>query len=211
MAANLAVDDILRCTLVLKDSEQIVENVFHYLITAVSSPVPATDQDFGDNIDSIMAPLYKPAMANLSTYRGFLTQKIWPLPVTASVISNANAGVGTLGATPQPRQVCGLTSWYTALAGHKQRGRTYWGFPASNLDSGNGVVSAAGIALYAALGSALQNLTAVVAGPRSCSCKFVLYHRGDHTNTTITSKITRSEWATQRRRGSFGRANVSPV
>jgi hypothetical protein len=125
------------------------------------------------------------------------------------------AGAGTGGTDALPRQVAGLTAWKTALAGRAFRGRTFWPFPSAAFDTGDGVPTAAAVTAYTNL--AVEALNFVTVGDVTNRSIIALVIRNKPvrgvpwTSTPVTVGTTFNKWATQRRRGTFGRANVSPI
>jgi len=210
MATAMVLNDILRTTMWCTDNAQAAATTWHWQVTAVGAP-PATDQDLGDTLDSSIAAAMKTILSNNASYRGIVTQKIWPVPVAVDVISVANAGSGTSGATALPKQVSGITSWYTALGGRSQRGRSYWPFPATSSDTGDGIPTGGYVTAIAAIASVIRPLTAIAVGGRTATIQFGIYHRASHTLTPITVAQSRTRWATQRRRGDYGRSNSAPI
>lgn len=88
-------------------------------------------------------------------------------------------------------------------------------FPAAADDDGNGQPSAGYLTKLGTYGNAVFAVTDFNAGGRLAFVDFVLLHRNaDPTLDTydfITQVDVGAGWATQRRRGSYGRQNVSPL
>jgi hypothetical protein len=210
VATPLANGMILSVGVWCVDGNQASVNTFHYLCSAVGA-APATDVDMAQNIDVIVAPLMKVILNNNASYRGVMVQKLRPLPIAIDVVTNANAGAGSAGAIALPKQSAGLTSWYTAVAGRKGRGRTYWPFPSSTSDAGDGTPTNTYTGNLSALGTALSGFTSISLGGRTATVGFGLYHRALGTFDPIVSTIIRGVWATQRKRGSYGRGNSAPM
>jgi len=161
-------------------------------------------------------------MANPCEYRGVQAQIISPVPpfqalfVEAFSITGATNGTG--GAFVQATQVCGLISYQTDKARQSQRGRCYVAFPSQQLDSGGGSPDATYITRLGTLASDMIAGLSVSAGGRTATLVRVLLHGKDKNGNQIVPFITpitgskQSElWATQKRRGNFGRTNVSPI
>lgn len=210
MATVLTPGMIIRASAWCVDGSQASANVFHFLVGVVGG-LPATDQDFANTFDAAIASLYKLVLNNNAAYRGVLAQIIFPLPVRVAVQTAASAGAGTGGATAQPKQVSGLTSWYTAVAGRSGRGRTYWPFPPTAFDIADGTPSASYVTAIDNIASAIQGFTLVSTGGRTANVTPSIYHRGTGGTQSITVRLSRTQWATQRRRGGYGRLNISPV
>jgi len=210
MSTPLAVGQILEARAWVNDGNQASVNTFHYQVNVVGSP-GATDLDVAVTLDAALAGLYKPFLNNNATYRGVTVQIIRPLPIKIDVISVGAPGAGTGGAIASAHQVSGLTSWYTATAGRKGRGRTFWPFPPTAFTSGDGTPTAGSVTIMDAIASAVFGYSTVVNGGRSATVQFGIYSRTLGTLTPVVTRITRGVWATQRKRGAYGRANVAPI
>jgi len=210
MANNLAGGQILEFRVWTNEAEQAAVNTYHYKVVTVTGTV--TDVDAAIDFDAVMAPLYKPLMQNLSNYRGTQARIISLVPLPIAVTTSLNAGVGTAGATGLPRQCAGLISWQTALAGPGHRGRTYLPFPSSFSDTGDGQPGLTYQNDLENLANALEGFGPITSGGGgSADVQLVLKVKAPVSPIPITDHVIRDHWATQRRRGSFGRANVSPV
>ena len=187
---------------------QIALNVFHYDVTATTG-TGATEAQIALAFDNLLAAAYKAVMANPATYRGVGTKKVYPTQGLES-ISIANVGVGTGGANTLPFQTAALLHIQTALAGRKGRGRAYLPFPPVAGATAGGEMAAGYVALCDAVGTALK--TGVTAGGGGNTNTFTLgvYHRQTSAMDLWTSVACMAKWATQRRRGDYGRPNVAP-
>jgi len=210
MSTPLAVGNILELRVWVNDGNQASVNTFHYQVNVVSAP-PATDQDVASAFDTAMAPLYKPFLNNNATYRGCTCQVINPLPIKIDVIATGFPGAGTGGAVASAHQVSGLTSWYSATAGRRGRGRTYWPFPPTAFTSGDGTPTAGSVTIMDNIASAVFGFSTIVASGRQATIAFGIWSRSLRVLTPVTTRITRGVWATQRKRGNFGRPNGSPI
>ncbi len=106
------------------------------------------------------------------------------------------------------RQLCGMISWRTLFAGPANRGRTFFPFPCTDEDSVGGVPTIA----YETI---LNNIATALAGPIAFGAGGMavlgVYHRVSRTTSPIDDWTIQRKFATQKRRGSYGRANVSPI
>lgn len=212
MATALAVGDVVQFQVWCTDAEQASVNSMHYEVIA-TGPTPATDLDAATEFDSLIETNYKQLIVNSATYNGVLARIKNRLPLPAPVTVNANAGAGTAGATGLPRQAAGLLSFHTSLAGARGRGRIYLPFPSTADNQGGGGVTAGYVTKLDALWSAIEGTVLVNSGGRTASLLFVVYHQkgtGSPATFPITSHVSSHGWATQKKRGSFGRANASP-
>jgi hypothetical protein len=209
MTQALAVNDIVKIQLWSHDAEQAAVNTFHFKVTAVGGLI-ASLEDMIKDIDDTVEALYKAILNQQATYDGILGQIVFPPPLMVHVVRTTNAGAGTGGAQGAARQVAGLLRWGTPLAGPGGRGRNYLPFT-SNADSdGIGVPTAGYGANATAFAVALSSFTTVSEGGRTATVAFGLKKRNSSTFTAITSGNFEQKWATQKKRGSFGRPNSSP-
>lgn len=210
MATVLAVGNILKMAAWTVDGAQASVMTFYYNVVAVGG-VPATDQDAADVWASNCGVSLRAMINGNANYNGVVVQRVFPLPLTVDVFSTTNAGAGTAGSPALPKQVSGLVSWYTALAGRSKRGRTYIPFPSATDDTGDGVTTAGYVTRLGTFSTAVNTSTAVSVGGRTATLSQVLFHRGTNLFDVITAKLPRGQWATQRRRGAYGRPNSSPI
>lgn len=191
---------------------QISLNTFYVEITNVVGVEPS-DLQKANAIDAIFAPLYKPLMPPAATYYGVAVQKEGAPPgplIGTSVNSGGGTGAGGFIAT----QVSFLASRKTALGGRHGRGRIYPGFPDSSHMNTNGQPKAAAVALIQTLANVqLTTINAVTIAPAgNCDMQFRLKNiiLGGTFYDPIVSVAASTRFATQRRRGDYGRLNPLP-
>lgn len=211
MPSPLAPAQIVEAQAWCVDAEQASVNTWYYFVGGVSAPAP-TDQDFADALDALLAPAYKPMINNNAQYRGVAVRILNQTPELAIVTSSVSPGAGSGGPISLPRQVSGLTGWKTPFAGPGFRGRTYWPFPSATADVGDGTPTLAYQTLENTISEIVHNYSVLSIGGGSAAFTHSLYHRAAKAVTLITGDWTiPNKWATQRRRGSYGRANSSPI
>lgn len=160
------------------------------------------------NIDSSSGAQFAACLALGTTYLGV---KVAPVLKTetalAGIVTNTYAAGGTVG--PLPTQTCGLMRKQTALKGAAGRGRLYMPFPdvTALLDSGQ--PSSAYRGLCRVFTSYFVSNQTFTFGGSINTFVPVVYHRSavPPFGTNITGYADSAEWATQRRRGDFGRTN----
>ncbi len=203
----MAVNDIYRINIGTHWDQQAGINVTHW---RVSTQVGAdlTPAVIATDFSAFFAAPFKGLMHNTATYDGVKVQKIWPPPATVPAVVTADSGVGTTGAAGLPPQTCGLLSLRTALAGRANRGRMYLPFPSEqdNVDA-TGRPSAGYQAVGFTLGGQMITPRIITVGAQTMTFVPGIYHRVTHNFDPFTSRIMRAVWATQRRRGDFGRPN----
>jgi hypothetical protein len=210
MAQLLAINDVIRAQIVTVDNEQAAFNTVYYKVTGVGVSV-ANLHDFAVNWSALVAPKVKPMIYNGATFDGVISQIISPLPLMARDLYSLDSGVGTGGAIGAPRQSAPIIGWRTDFAGPGFRGRMYMPFMSSSHLAGYGLASNAYVALMVILANAIQGFTAVSNGGRTATVEQVLWRRAGSITTPVTSNVTSPDIGTQKRRGTFGRANLAPV
>lgn len=191
------------------DNSQTSVNTFYLLVTSIVSGA-LTDQLAINVIEAALAPLFKPILNNGASWDGATLRAANHVPLPVAAFSNANAGAGTGGAIGLPKQTCGLTSWRTDLAGPAFRGRTYWPFPSTDLNHFDGKPTPAALALYDDIGAFFDTLASITSGANQIDVDYVLWSKRHLVTVPITSRIQENRWATQRKRGDYGRPNVPP-
>lgn len=203
--------DILQARLVAHNNEQVSYNILHYQVSAIVAPEP-TMQEKATAAEALWGPLLKAVMGNNADWRGLGLKTINPLPGTQEFVSTANAGNGAIASELLPRQCCGLISKNTGLPGRRYRGRMYVPFPTENTNDAQGHPTGAYLILLSGLATQLAT-PIVVAGGGGGSCvltPILLHKTGVPGYSLIIGALERPAWATQRRRGSYGRPNVLP-
>jgi len=192
------------------NAEQAAVNTWYYDISSVvGNP---TSLEFLTALDTAIATAYKGLFGADCTYRGLQGRDIVQVPIYTDDVVTANSGVGTATGLTMPRQACGLTTWTTAFAGPKRRGRTYWPFPSVVDDAAGGVPSATYLTAMAGMATDLSNFFGFSSGGNSANTNFSVYSRKAPAGTTsITGFVNRTKFATMKKRGSYGRANSSPI
>lgn len=217
MSIPLVVGDIVQLRIWVTQAEQAAVMTFNYDILGISG-LSVSDADCARDFDSLVATPTKALLSTDASYRGVGATLIdrAQRPQTQYAITNQGPG----GAAPPdlPRQTCGLISWLTAFSGRQYRGRTYWAFPATGMNATDGVPTPAYLTSLANIATAIQGITGFTntGSTGNAAAQMIILHRQTKhpplpVNTPVTGYIIRPKWATQRRRGSYGRANQSPI
>ena len=205
-----ALGDIMQVEVWCQDQNQGAVNVRHYQVGAVSG-LGASDQDMANFFDAQLSLLYIPCLHNAALYKGVRVRRIRPLPLTFPADSTLHSGLGTGGAGAAPLQVSGLITLQSPFSGRAFRGRVYVPFPSVVNVSATGHPSVGYIGALDNLALALIGNAVVTVGPDSSTLIPIIFHRATSTGTVVVARKTRAGWATQRRRGDFGRPNASPI
>lgn len=220
--ANLANNDVLQIRIVCFDpgDSQLGECVFHVLVSAVSGNV--TDGDVASKYSIDVAAAVRAWIGGNATYEGVGCKRIRPNP-TPEVYNNGSRGSGTAGGVCQPTQVTALLrhksdQFYVSAKGKNRlaQGRLYVPFPSLIWVGNPDLMSAAGLAALNAVGTAIGLSKTIVGVGGGCVCSL-------GTNVTegpgpvLTKNLILSGtiagvqmWATQRRRGQYGKPNNNP-
>ncbi len=218
MANSLLPLDVVRVRFWCKADDQAAVNTIYYICTGPATGA-VTDQDAADGLEVTYNPLYKALLANTAEWRGVQVQ-VLKTPTLIPAFNNANPLIGTAGAIGMPRQTSSLVQFQSQFAGRAYRGRIYVPFPSTSDCTLDGAPSAGYLTRLIALRDAFANTFYLtdVGGTKFIPVQQVLVHflkKGQVgpplPDTPIVSWTISSRWATQRKRGSFGRQNLSPI
>jgi hypothetical protein len=204
----LTTGDVLEIKEYITDAEQVAVNTFHYRVTALVGSID--DGQVGDAWNTGPGAAYPALLYDGATVIGVSVRILDHVPkLAANLIPNPTAGTG--GTVGCPRQSCPLLKYKTGDGGSRGRGRTYLPFMPSAGLATLGECSPAYIISMAVLLSALEAFNSVAGvGPSVATIRQVIYHRDTHTATDVDEWAITPKIATQKRRGSFGRPNISP-
>lgn len=163
------------------------------------------------DLDTAMSSLFIDAISNQATYYGsqlYYQTPVGPAPRPDATTGNQNIGINV--SPLLPTQVCGLVSLYSNDLGKSGQGRVYVPFPYQGAQDVNGSPDAgymAGLANFAVI---LTTPRGIASGGAVGTFVPVLYVPGGPPPKRLISGIPRDAWATQRRRGDYGRLNANP-
>lgn len=204
------VNDVYSVRVYTAVNNQVGLNVLNYQC-AGKVGTGATEAQIATAFDNQFAAPYKALITTSATYRGVQVQKYSPLPVAVAVSSIANSGVGTAGVSMIPTQGSGLISLRTALAGKSHRGRVYIPFPSDSDNTADGRPVAAYLTRLGTLATAMLATISAGAGGNTNTFNLVIHSKLLNSFTLVTVATEQGRWATQRRRGDWGRTNVLPI
>jgi hypothetical protein len=213
MSVQLALNDLIHVRYWCTCGDQASVNTVHYRVFAVATPGP-TDQDVANAMDALAGPAYKALLATDASYNGVQVgfDLLRPLPLTK--FANSHFGPGTLTGPTMGRQLTGLIQLQTANAGPAFRGRIYIPFPPVGDDQSQGKPTLAYLALMSLLWTAISSDLVITGSGGSITITPVIFHRSATViprYTDVDANTISTKFATQKRRGSFGRVNTSPV
>lgn len=209
--AILVVDgDVIRTVIYAQDEEQAGLMVHHYLASNQTG-VGGDLRQLALILDGAFAPVMKAIMTNSANYVGVGVRRIFPT-VSVELIETGNFGGGSAGAEGMSRQTSGIITLKTDFPGRSFRGRKYVPFPAEADSVSWGFPSTSYMARLDNVRNEL-GLGRAASGPGVGDAIFMspaVWSRTFSVATPMTSSKGKQLWATQRRRSSFGRANIAP-
>jgi hypothetical protein len=199
---SISLNAIIAVKLWTGQESQLGLCVLHYRCNADTTGIG--DAAIAGTFEALWAPLVLPCMTSQAIWLGVNIQQIWPsLGVPAR--SQALLGPGTDGALPMSKQTTGLVTKLTNLGGRAYRGRMYIPFPSTSSTTADAVPSAGYLTKLQAIGYAVF-APAVYDGSHNFTP--VLFHKAfPALSTTIVQARVGTAWATQRRRGDYGKLN----
>jgi hypothetical protein len=202
--------DIVLARMVCYDGDQVGQMDMHY-IAGPPLLLGSTFSQVAGALDAIVAPLIKALLSSAVTYRGVGVRRVFPLATkTTEFQTIVSAGAGGAGAIPCPQQVSGLIQKTSYLPGRHGRGRLYVPFPATASVIAGGLPLAAYITALGNLSAALGVL--FTAGTLGNTNTFtpILWQKPTGPATLLVGCQPGPFFATQRRRGNYGRRNPVP-
>lgn len=169
-----------------------------------------SDGFLAQTVDAAWSPKIIPWLPTTGNYIGTRVARVTPTKGNP-VVSITSAAAGTGSGGPAPSQLAGLITLNSALVGRRGRGRAYIPFPALSMISvTTGGVSAAGITLLAALATYLQSTFTATSGGDANSFNFAVRSSKFGVAGDVVTAVSHSMFATQRRRGAYGKINARP-
>jgi hypothetical protein len=204
--------DVLRLRVCCYDtaSMQLGMNVLYYRITSIVGGLTYLE-DAADAFQSFVSMTQLPALlASSASFVGCMVARIKPDDTrTNDFLSTADPVEGTSG-DPLPDQTAGIWSFYRNRPGRMARGRNYIPFPSEDDNiPGFHVPSNAYLTNLTNYISAMSPTITVPVKTHSIVCEHVIHGKLTGEDPVIRSRA-RAKWGTQRRRGSYGAANVNP-
>lgn len=207
----MPIGDIYRVRAVMQKGQQIAFNVHHYRADGVLG-TEATNTEIATQISAAWHTEYKAVMDNSATYYGVDCQRVRPLPPTFPGFSTADQGLGSIALSDLlPKQVSGIISWVTQFAGPGFRGRTYVAFPSEVDNDDDGAPQPGYVTRLVALGGKIRLPPLITGvGGGQITLGHGVYRRVLQAFNPSIFGLARPRWATQRRRGDYGRINAPP-
>lgn len=181
-----------------------------YQLTSLTGGVSVGSFTTLQTIDAAIRAVLQPLLANDATIYGAQMYLQTPTPPAPRPESNIDPIQGLAGDGLLPTQTAGLISLYSNDLGRSGQGRIYVPFPTVEDQAADGTPIASYVTRLGALNTQLVTPIAVLDGAITATFSPVLYVPGGAPPKIIAYGIPRDAWATQRRRGSFGRVNGPP-
>jgi hypothetical protein len=207
----MAVNDVWQFNIQNYGRTQLGEMVVHAITTAEVG-TGATVQQVADGVSAAWAPLIKPWMSPTFSYRGVTARKVFPIASKTNPINSVSGqGAGTAAAGDLPGQMSGLITLRSALVGRRGQGRVYVPFPATAmLQPTTGGVIAAGTTILTSIAALLNAGVTFGTGGNTTTIAYAVYSRKFGAAGTLVQVFPSANFATQRRRGAFGKVNAMP-
>lgn len=201
--------DILESRFVCVAGVQVGINVRHWERTQATGG-DVSNSSVGIALLNRLMPLYQAVISSVSAVSGIGITKIHPLPRGMESVSTFGANMGQVAGDILPLQVSGLITVRSALAGPGGRGRIYIPFPGETDNDGNGHPVITHTDRMSSLAAGYFTSLLVTEGPITNTFNARIWKRMARVAVPVTSMTARPNWATQRRRGEFGRPNNLP-
>lgn len=209
MSWNLVINEGLEVSAFSQFFEQAGIDVFHYTVLSLTGSPSA--QAVTDELSSSIGPAYAAWLTSSGTFVGLKMRELTPTP--AAPVYSTTAIIDGLGGGPIPRQLAGLITKRANIAGPRGIGHIYAPFPGADMMDGERL-SIAGRTILTSLSTAIigapGDLVVAVGGGVSATLRPVIRGQPAGVFRTITEKNVSSQFATQRRRGFYGRPNALP-
>ena len=209
----MVVGDFLQVKYFCRLYDQVGINIRHFQVMALGGTLTNINQDLTNALSTTSSVAYKQIIASLAKYFGLSVQILGATGWEAPWTSTFGQGFGTAVSGPLPLQTTGMITLKTGLTGKKNRGRVYVPFPSlGDVDSIDGTPITGYVNRLNILAQ-LWNDDYDIANSSpafTATLRPQLYHPAVGNMTTITSAISRKRFATQRRRGNYGRTNPDP-
>jgi len=208
MPPQVAAGDRFRYTSVCQVQNQYTMNVWN-LVCDATAGISISHAVLLDQLDQLLAPLYKASLTAGARYHGSRLQLVVPsllVPISTTV----RGGAGTLAGDQLPTQVAGVVSTQTALAGRSFRGRLYFPPCGESDNQLTGVPSAAYKTAIGNIASSMIGPLTIASGGDSADITWVVRSNRLNLETPVERVIIKDNWGTQRRRSSIGHADSPP-
>lgn len=204
-----AVQDIYQVRVFVAFGGQGAINVLHWRCGTIAG-TGATDAQIANAFDLALGLPYKTLMTSSCSYRGVGVRRIFP-GQSIETYGTAGVGPGSVTGDPLPKQIAGLISLRTINPGVHMRGRVYIPFPGESSNDADSTPTLPYINNLNALAGVFISIITAGTPPNQNTFLMGVFHRGSSLITDIWQTRVNDKWATQRRRGDYGRVNALPI
>lgn len=208
-APDVQVGDILEVSIYCTAANQVAINVLHYAVAAIGGAVMQYD-DLPDRAYVHYEPSYRNWMSDAANFAGVGVRRLAPDAKTIEYTS-IDIVPGEQEAVCLPLQVAGLITFRSDTPGPAGRGRAYIPFaPVTAVEEAGAMVDDAKTRLEAvATGIGPSISWTAVASAWTLTLQQIIAPRIPSLYVGVSAPT--GLWATQRRRGDYGRPNSLPV
>lgn len=206
----MPIGDLYQIRTLCLANTQIGLNVRYYTVASFTG-TEATPSQVAQGLDTLWNAAYKALLSVAASWRGVGAKRLLTSP-TIEYGSAVNAGAGSVAGDMLPTQCCGLITLYSVNPGRTGRGRVYVPFPSEGDNAAAGGCTAGYVTRLTTL-AGLLNSTSIVNGTGgTTSLAPVLRNRqtGALTGLIGGTIFAHGSFATQRRRGNYGKTNLIP-
>lgn len=191
---------------------QLGINVLHYLVLSTTD-VEGSVINLTPAAEGIAAAADGPYIAALPETAAFLGCELQRISPTTSVTGEGGGSEawGLVVSDALPTQVSGLVQLRTNLPGRSGRGRFYPPFPPVSENEPGAFPSAVFTAVLQNIGDFFGALSSFGDGTKTATIVLGVWSPTNDTFEAIEDVVAQDAWATQRRRGQYGRPNDMPA
>lgn len=214
MSQQVALNDVLQVEAWIFDSAMQQAAVIrrYWKVTAKAGSGDLSFGTIATAVDAVWAPNWIAIIYNGARYQGTRCRRLFPVSDDAWMQETGGAGDGTGGAVALPTQASGIIHLGSLSVGKHGQGRVYVPFPAQAANETVGQPTDDYVSSLTAIGTGAIGLTINVTGGGTATCTITpqLWNKAANTGKDITEAFGKKAWATQKRRGAFGRFNRPP-
>jgi hypothetical protein len=188
---------------------QVGINIRYFFTTGVIG-AGLSEQQLLDAWSARAAVLYKTWLVDSATFLGMTMSPILTAPPVNTYLSTVGQGPGTVSSDPLPKQIAGIIRLTTGIVGRGNNGRVYVPFPAEAYNGVDNKPTLTALDVLSSIALLWSNAQTFMSGADGVTASPLLFHRVTNTATNIARGVAVPSWATQRRRGDFGRQNPIP-
>lgn len=208
---TVGVNELIQVTHWSRMADQAGLNIVHYKVTATSTTGGNALSRLAEAVVALSTGLsLRACMSAQATYQGFAIRTIKPT-LSVEYLDANQAGVGDVAGDALPKQTSGFFRKKSDVAGRRKSGRCYIPFPAEDDSTAAGMPS---VDYQTRLATVAISLVSQLSWGDAGVALPVIYQRARpgvlYGSRTWTTYVVSGKWATQRRRGAFGKANESP-